>query len=118
MSALKSANLALRFILELCALAAVAYWGSQVSSHTAVNVVAAIISPLVVAAVWGTLLAPKASRRLEPPTRWLLELVVLGLAVAALAASGAAVLAVILAAVAILNATLLHVWGLDAEPAG
>jgi hypothetical protein len=30
MSALKAANLALRFALELCALAAVAYWLSRV----------------------------------------------------------------------------------------
>jgi len=114
---LKGANLVLRFALELCLLASVAYWGSQVASSTAVNVVVAIIAPLVLATIWGVYLAPKASRRLDLPVRWLLELAVLALAVAALAAAGSAVLAAILAAAAILNAAALHFWGLDAEPA-
>ena len=117
MSALKGANLALRFLLELCALAAVAYWGSRVSSDSAVNVVAAIAAPLALAALWGTFLAPKASRRPEPTARWLLELVVLGVAVAALATESQIALTVILAATALTNAVLLHVWRLDADPA-
>ena len=117
MRALKGANLVLRFGLELCLLASVAYWGSQVASSTAVNVVVAIAAPLMLATIWGLVLAPKASRRLDLPLRWLLELAVLGLAVAALAVAGSPVLAAILAAVAILNAAALHFWGLDTEPA-
>jgi hypothetical protein len=115
--ALKGANLVLRFALELCLLASVAYWGSQVASSTAVNIIVAIATPLVLATIWGLFLAPKASRRLDLPVRWMLELAVLGLAVAALAVAGSAVLAAILAAAAILNGAVLHFWGLDAEPA-
>jgi hypothetical protein len=37
--------------------------------------------------------------------------------VAALAAAGSPLLAAILAAAALLNALLLHIWGLDAGPA-
>jgi len=37
-SALKGASLGLRFLLELCVLAAAAYWGSRVSSSGALNV--------------------------------------------------------------------------------
>jgi hypothetical protein len=116
-SIVKGAALALRFLLELCALAAVAYWGSRVSSSTAVNVLVAVAAPVVVAGVWGTYLAPRAARRLDPPARWVLELATLAAAVAALAASGLTVLAVILAAVAVTNGVLLHIWGLDAEVA-
>jgi N6-adenosine-specific RNA methylase IME4 len=115
--ALKGANLALRFALELCLLASVAYWGSQVGSSVAVNVIVAIAAQIALATIWGVYLAPKASRRLELPMRWLPELAVLGLAVAALAAAGSIVLAAILAAAAILNGAVLHFWGLDTEPA-
>jgi uncharacterized protein DUF2568 len=112
--ALKAANLTVRFLLELCALAAVAYWGSQVSDSTAVNVVVAIAAPFAVATFWGLLLAPSSRRRLEPPLRTLAELFVLVLAVAALVAAGQAVLAVILAIAAVVNGLLLHVWRQDA----
>ena len=117
MSPIKSANLVLRFVLELCVLAAVAYWGSRVSTRTAVNVVAGIAAPVVVAAVWGAFMAPKAARRLDPPARWALELLVLLAGVAALVAVDAPVLAVALAVVAVANGIALHLWGLD-EDAG
>jgi hypothetical protein len=111
--ALKGANLVLRFLLELCGLAAVAYWGSRVSSTTAVNLVVAIAAPVAIATVWGLWLAPKASKRLERPARTLLELVVLAVAVAALVAAGQPLLGVVLAVVAVLNGLLLHLWGID-----
>ena len=118
MGALKGATLVLRFLLELCALAAVAYWGSRVSSTIAVNVVVGVAAPLLLAAVWGLFLAPKSSRHPDPPGRWLLELLVLAAAVAALAASDLAFLAALLGVVAILDGMLLQIWGLDVDPAG
>lgn len=114
----KSVNLALRFLLELCVLAAVAYWGSRVSTSTARNVAVAVVAPLVVAAVWGGFLAPNAARRVDPPARWALELLVLAAGVAALLAVDAPLLAVALAVVAVVNATLLHLWGLDEDVGG
>jgi Kef-type K+ transport system membrane component KefB len=113
-SAIKAANLAFRFMLELCALAAVASWGSQVSDSTAVNIIVAVAAPLAMAAFWGALLAPSSKRRLEPPLRTLAELFVLALAVAALVEVDAPVLAAILAAAAFINGLLLHVWRQDA----
>ncbi|HKN93387.1 MAG TPA: YrdB family protein [Thermoleophilaceae bacterium] len=114
---MKAANLALRFALELCVLAAVAYWGSRVGASAFVNVVVAIAAPLAVAALWGMLLAPNANRRLDPPIRWALELAVLALGAAALVAVNAPLLGAALAVVAVANAVLLHSWGLD-EDAG
>jgi hypothetical protein len=118
MSGAKGLVLVTRFLLELCALAAVAYWGSRLSSSTVVNVIAAILAPLIVATVWGVWLAPTAGRRLQPPARTFLELAVLGVAVAALLAVGATVLAVILAVAAILDGVLLHIWDLDRQVHG
>ena len=113
MNAIRAANLVLRFVLELSVLAAVAYWGSRVTVSTAANVVVAVAAPLVIAAAWGAFLAPNAAGRLDAPARWVLELLVLAAGIVALVAVGAPLLGVALGAVAIANAILLHVWGLD-----
>jgi hypothetical protein len=46
---LRSANLALAFVLELCLLAAVGYWGFHVQASTALQIVLGIGAPLLVA---------------------------------------------------------------------
>jgi hypothetical protein len=109
---MRAANLALKFLLELGALAAFAYWGSR-TGPTAVNVVLGIGAPLAMAVVWGTWAAPKASRRLAAGRRIALELSVFALAALALVAAGAPVAAAIFAAVVVVNAvllTLLNQW--------
>jgi hypothetical protein len=88
--------------------------GARVGSNALVNVLVALAAPVAIGTVWGVFLAPKAPRRPPLPGRWLLELAVLGLAVAALAAAGSPLLAAILAAAALLNALQLHIWGLGA----
>lgn len=62
---MKAANLAVRFLLELCALAALAVWGWQVPDQIVVSVLLAIAAPLVAATVWGLWVAPKAGHRLD-----------------------------------------------------
>ena len=98
---MRAANDVARFALELCSLAALAYWGSQ-TGPTGVNVVLAIAAPLAAAAVWGAFVAPKAPRHPRDPWRLGLELLVFGSGVAGLAATGreglAAALGVIAAA--------------------
>jgi hypothetical protein len=106
---MRAANLALKFLLELGALAAFAYWGSR-TGPTAVNVVLGVGAPLAMAVVWGTWAAPKASRRLAGRARIGLELSVFTLAALALVAAGAPVIAAIFAALVVLNAVLLNVF--------
>ncbi len=109
---MRAANLALKFLLELCALAAFAYWGSR-TGPTAVNVLLGVGAPLAMALVWGTWAAPKASRRLAGAARVTLELSVFALAALALVAAGAAVPAAVFAALVVVNALLLsalHQW--------
>lgn len=103
---MRAANLALKFLLELGALAAFAYWGSR-TGPTAVNVVLGIGAPLAMAVVWGTWAAPRAPRRLERARRVILELSVFALAALALIAAGAPVVAAGFAAAVALNAALL-----------
>ncbi len=64
------ANLALRFVLELAALAAVAWWGWEVGGSTAARLALAVVFPLAVAFVWGMFIAPKARVKVPRPV-WL-----------------------------------------------
>jgi hypothetical protein len=93
----RAANDALRFFLELSALAAVAYWGwSEGGTARWILVVAA---PLVVALVWGRWMAPRSNHRVRDPWRLAIEVLVFGSAVVALAAADQPELAIILAGV-------------------
>jgi Protein of unknown function (DUF2568) len=105
----KSANLAVKFLLELAAFAAFAYWGTQTGTG-ATPVVLAIVAPVAAIAIWSVFAAPRSKRRLPLTARAPLELAVFALAVAALAAAGAALPAIIFGVVAALNAVLLSVF--------
>ncbi len=104
-------NLGLRFVLELCMLAAVALWGAGTGSGTAVHVVLGIAAPLAVAAVWGLAISPKARFRLVRPCWVLLQLALFGLTAAALAAAGHSVLGLAFAFASVANLALLLVVG-------
>jgi hypothetical protein len=84
METIKLANLALRFLLELCALAALAYWGFKTGESVVAKIGLGIGAPLLAAIVWGTFLAPRASIPTPGFLRLVLELVVFGSAAAAL----------------------------------
>jgi hypothetical protein len=86
-TALKGANLALRFVIELCAFAALGYWGSQASDSLAVRIVLAAAAPAAAIVAWGLFVAPKAVVKVSEPVRWAIELAVFGAAAAALAAA-------------------------------
>lgn len=106
---MKQANLALKFLLELAALASFAIWGASSESGT-LAVAHAIIAPLIVALLWGRLAAPRSAHRLPRATRIPFEITVFALAVVALAISGHAAWAIGLGAVMALNAALLTAW--------
>ena len=57
---IKGATLALRFLLELCALGALGYWGFKTGGGALAKVGLGLGVPLVAAVVWGTFVAPKA----------------------------------------------------------
>jgi hypothetical protein len=98
------------FVLELCMLAALAYWGAQAGGSTVGDVVLAIAAPLAAAAVWGRYAAPRSARRLPRARRVALELCVFAIAAVALAAAGAPLLAAIFAALVALDTALVLRW--------
>jgi hypothetical protein len=107
---MRTANAAARFGLELCALAALAYWGFA----TADGIRAVLLGvgvPLLVVIVWGTFGSPGAPLRAAPPLRLTLLAVINGWAVAGLATTGHVVLAVVLGLAVAVNTALLYALG-------
>jgi hypothetical protein len=105
-TAAEGCNLALKFALELAALAAFAYWGTTLHG-TAVSALATVVVPLAMIVLWGTFAAPRAQRRLSRRIRIPFELAVFALAAGALLAAGARVPAAGLTTLVLLNSALL-----------
>jgi hypothetical protein len=100
----KAANLGLRFLLELCLLAALAYVGVQV------NVVLAVAFPVVAAVVWGLFVSPKARYPLSLPLWVGVQVVLFGLAAIGLILAGSVWLGVVFAAAVAVNLALVLFW--------
>ena len=110
MQTLEAANLGLKFLLELAAIAAFAYWGASIGGG-AISVVLAIVAPALAVVLWATFAAPKSHRRLQRAARVPFELFVFVLAALALLAATSPVIAAVFALVVMINAALLTVFG-------
>jgi len=105
-------SLVLKFLVELAAFAAFAYWGASVGSGLW-PVVLAIAAPAAAIALWARFAAPRSGRRLPAAARIPFELGVFALAVVALVVADLPVAALVLAVLAIVSAALLtrlHQW--------
>ena len=110
---LKSVNLGLAFVLELCVVAALAYWGFQVGDGVLVKLILGIGAPLVAIVLWGRFMAPRSTTRLTGGAYLAMKFIVFGAGVVALASIGQVTLAIILAVVSIINQILVMVWKQD-----
>jgi hypothetical protein len=106
----RSANLVVRFLLELSALAATAYWGFS-TAFGLTQWLLGLGTPAVVILVWWLFVSPKATIELPRPARFAVELVVWAAATLALAAADQPVLAIAFAVVALVSGTLNYIWG-------
>ena len=103
-------NLALRLLLELAALAAIASYGWQLTDNRSLNMIAAVALPLIAATLWGVFAVPAdPSRSGEAPVavpgsvRLVLEFAIFGFATWSLYASGAQTLSLVLGAVVLVH---------------
>lgn len=110
MELLKMLNLALRFGMELAMLFALGYWGFKTGSSAGMRWLLGIGAPLLAAVVWGMLMAPRASRRLQGGWFLLVELILFGLAGWALYSTGAKDWTLWLGLVYVINRVLMVVW--------
>jgi Protein of unknown function (DUF2568) len=110
MAGLKAANLGLKFVLELAAIAAFAYWGAS-HSPVVLAVILAVALPALFIAAWGVWAAPRSRRRLPRETRVPFELSCFALAAVALIAAGATAAGIAFGVIAAVNAALLAALG-------
>ncbi len=111
MKTIKMINLAAHFLLELCGLAALIYWGFQ-TGEGLMKIVLGVLLPLLAAVAWGTFRVPndpgKAPVAVRGPVRLLLEAAFFGLAVAALSSAGQPTLAALLGIAVIINYAIMY----------
>src|SRR3954451_3567683 len=107
MIAVKSFNLLLRFLLELCMLGAVGYWGFETADGVVMKALLGVGAPLLMAVVWGVFISPKATVKLPTPAWIALQVVLFGLAALALATFASPALAGAFLAVVAANGALL-----------
>jgi hypothetical protein len=110
---IRGSNAIVRFGLELCALAALAWWGVDLGRSGFGSTVLGIGFPTLAAVTWGNFLAPRAPQYLPYGGRVFLELLIFGTATLALAVTGLRVVAVVFGALAAANTLLAHVWRRD-----
>ena len=106
---MRAANLVVRFLLELSALAATAYWGFATASGLT-QWVLGLGAPALVAVVWRLFVSPKAKVELPRPAQFAIELLVFAAAAVALVAADQPVLGIVLAALELVSGTLNYVW--------
>ncbi len=105
--AFRWANLTLAFLLELCALAALCYWGVRTGEGPLTKTGLAIATPLFAAVLWGLFAAPQAPVSV-PFVRLGVKTAVFGSAALALYATGHGLLAILFAALVVVNGVLLR----------
>jgi uncharacterized protein DUF2568 len=82
-ASVRTANLGLRFLLEIGMLVGLGWWGAHAAGWWA-----ALLLPAGAALVWGSFLSPKARWTIPRPARLVLELFLFGLAAAGYDAVG------------------------------
>jgi hypothetical protein len=101
------ADLALAFLLELCALAALGYWGVWVGGEPVTKVALGLGAPLFGAILWGLFAAPRAPVSV-PLVGTGVKLLVFGSAALALYATGHRILAIAFAVLVVVNGVLVR----------
>jgi len=97
-ASVRTANLGLRFLLELALLVGLGWWGGHV-----VGWWAAIVLPAAAAVLWGSFLSPKARWTIPRPAKLVLELGLFGLAAAGYYGAGQPWIAVGFAAAVVVS---------------
>ena len=107
---IQSANLGLRFILELGVLAVLGYWGYRTGGSTVTKLALAGGAVAATAVVWATFVSPNASVEVPAAVHLLLQVLVFATAAAALVSLHRPTLASVFGATVLVNAALMAAW--------
>ena len=103
---LHALNEGLAFLLELAAIAALAWWGFTAGGNVLVNVVLGVGAPAAAIVLWGLFAAPRARFTIALPLVLVVKAAVFGAGALALDGVGHATAAVAFAVIALLNTAL------------
>jgi len=107
---IKSLNLGLRFLLELCLLASLFIASINLINNSILRWTAAVCLTVLAASIWGIFVAPKSQHLLDLPYRLFVELILYSLATFMLYKAGYPKIAVVFIGVVIINKLLLLIW--------
>ena len=107
---LKRINLALRGIMELGIVAALGFWGFHTGRNTFMKIILGISAPVIIFGFWGLVDFRNAGSKSEY-IRLIQELLLSGLAAAALYFAGQTILAWILALISIIHHIFVYSLG-------
>lgn len=103
-------NLVLRFLLEICVLIALAYWGIYFGKNTILKLILSFGAPVLIAVIWGIFGSPKALFPLNRFAKFSLEIGIFALAVVALYYTDRYALATVFLIIIIINQILLTLF--------
>jgi hypothetical protein len=106
-----AANLVLRFVLELAALAGLSYAGVRLADGTFAEVLLGVGTPLLAGVVWGLFVAPRSTFDAPLVVRLLAEALVMVSAGVLLIVAGNVALGVVLLVLWVLNKIALAATG-------
>jgi hypothetical protein len=109
-SVLKNANLVLAFLLELCVLLALGYWGFVTGPTMLAKIGLGIGLPILAIVIWAILGAPRSAQRLRGGWYWLLRVVFYGLSAVFFYADDQHTLGIVFAFIVLLNSVLGYAW--------
>jgi hypothetical protein len=110
LTALKNANLALAFFLELAVLAALGYWGFHTGQGILARIGLGIGIPVGAVIVWALFGAPQAIWHLQGFWFLLLQVVFFGSGAVALMAASQRTLGIVFALICVVNLALIYAW--------
>lgn len=110
MGIIKSINLLVAFLLELCLLAIFGFWGVHVSSTGIQKIILGAGLPILLAVIWGIFLAPASSTRLHEPWLVIAKVIIFSLAALALFSTGKQTLAIWFGIITTVNMILLYIY--------
>jgi hypothetical protein len=108
---LKHLNLALRFVLELAALGALAYWGVRKGGALSLKFGLGAGLPVLAAVFWGSFVSPKARFGGSRGMRLSLGLIVFLLASAAWVSLGKVFVGLMYSVITVLNTVVTYAFG-------
>jgi hypothetical protein len=107
---IKSINLLVAFLLELCLLVIFGFWGVHVSSSGIQKIILGASLPILLAVIWGIFLAPASSTRLHEPWLVIAKVIIFALATLALFSTGKLTLAIWFGVISMGNLILLYIY--------